>query len=176
LRDAACDARREVSVPEFTRIKHKVGAPPADDLEEGIVDVLGWHAQFGEFLLDVTIRHPNAKAVADRAANENGHAAKVGETHKHDRYKPSGGRFIVPLAIETYGRIGDEFLDWLMTLSSAARARDRSAGLAGVRHLSKWRFSLSTTLYKGIAKIIEDSFALHDGLGDAPFPSSSLVT
>ena len=54
-----------------------------------------------------------------------------------------------------------------MTMSSAARAKDRNAGLAGVRHLSKWKLQLSTALYKGIAKSIEDSFSLHDGLGDA---------
>ena len=67
---------------------------------------------------------------------------------------------MVPLAIETYGRTGEEFNDWLMTLSSAARARDRTSGLSAGRHLSKWRLALNVALYKGIAKIIEDSYTL----------------
>ena len=176
LTTAGFDARREVSIPEFTTQKIDTSAPSGVCLVDGIVDVLGWHVVLGEFLLDVTVRHPHAVSVAKKAATVAGSAAAHGERDKHVRYPPRGGRSIVPLAIETFGRLGTEFDEWLMTLSSAARARDRNSGLSGCRHLSKWRAALSTALYKGIAKTIEDSYTLcRSPAHPAAFLSSAAV-
>ena len=160
LTSAGFDARREVSIPEFTCQRVNPLNPNGVDFIDGIVDVLGWHVVLGEFLLDVTVRHPLAVQVAKRAATVAGTAALAGERDKHLRYPAKAGRCIVPLAIETFGRIGSEFDEWLMTLASAARARDRASGLSGSRHLTSWRAALNTALYKGIAKTIEDSCTL----------------
>ena len=160
LTAAGFDARREVSIPEFTSTRTSRSTPGHSEMVDGVVDVLGWHVVLGEFLLDVTVRHPHAVSVLPRSATTAGAAAAAGELDKHLRYPSRGGRSVVPLAIETYGRLGDEFNDWLMTLSSAARARDRMAGLSAGRHLSKWRLALNVALYKGIAKTIEDSYTL----------------
>ena len=160
LTTAGFDARHEVSIPEFTSQRINPTSPGGVDFIDGIVDVLGWHVVLGEFLLDVSVRHPLAVQVARRAATVAGTAALAGERDKHLRYPAKAGRCIVPLAVETFGRIGCEFDEWLMTLASAARARDRDSGLSGMRHLTTWRSALNTALYKGIAKTIEDSYTL----------------
>ena len=177
LQSAGFDARREISIPEYTQertIRHHDGTTTTDTVD-GVVDVLGWHMVLGEYLLDVAVRHPLAQRVAHKASTCPGHAALQGETDKHSRYPDRSGRRIVPLAIETFGRIGSEFNEWLLTLSSAARAQDRSLGLAGGRHLSKWRLQLSTAVYKGIAKTLEDSYTLCKGTGDALLHRTAVI-
>ena len=62
---------------------------------------------------------------------ETGHAARAAAAAKHSRYRPHTagvpGR-LVPFAVETYGRLGDEALSFLR--KAAGRACRRTTALA----------------------------------------------
>ena len=82
---------------------------------------------------DVVVTHPSAETYLHQAAGENSHAASQVEAGKHQRYPPGGrdgsvrGR-LVPLAVETYGRLGAEGLRFLR--KAAGRACTRTSALA----------------------------------------------
>ena len=80
--------------------------------------------------LDVAVAHPCAGTYVGDAATENGYAARKAEERKHERYPPNArvrGR-LVPLAVETYGRLGEEGLRFLRR--AAGRACTRTTALA----------------------------------------------
>ena len=152
--DSGLQARREVPIAEFTRIVATTAGPETRD---GIVDVLGWSSLWGEFLLDVTVRHPGAARYYPDSCHTTGHANSTAERDKAITYAASAGRVVTPCSIETYGRFGNLFEDFLQKLASCARQRDRSRGISSVRYLSKWRLQVGTALMKGIAKTIHDA-------------------
>ena len=170
LNEAGFQARREVSIPEFTRPKRVRGVVVEGEFEDGIVDVLAWHVLRGELLLDITVRHPLTPTYISKAALIPGHAAQVAEKQKHDRYPSADGRSITPVALETFGRIGAEFDELLLTVAAISRDKDRRQGCSGTRCLSRWRLLLSTAVAKGIAKLIEDSHTRHAGNARKPPP------
>ena len=80
--------------------------------------------------LDVAVAHPCAGTYVGDAATEDGYAARKAEERKHERYPPNArvrGR-LVPLAVETYGRLGEEGLRFLRR--AAGRACTRTTALA----------------------------------------------
>ena len=80
--------------------------------------------------LDMVVAHPCAATYLHGAAGESGHAASQAEAGKHGRYPPNArvrGR-LVPLALETYGRLGQEGLRFLR--KAAGRACTRTSALA----------------------------------------------
>ena len=80
--------------------------------------------------LDVVVAHPCSASYLAGAASENGFAAWKAEEGRHQRYQPTlrvRGR-LVPLAVETYGRLGDEGLSFLRR--AAARGCTRTTALA----------------------------------------------
>ena len=80
--------------------------------------------------LDTVVTHPCAATYCAGAAAANGHAARQWEVAKHRRY-PQGPRVqgrLVPLAMETYGRLGEEGLRFLR--KAAGRACTRTSTLA----------------------------------------------
>ena len=80
--------------------------------------------------LDVVVAHPCSETYVREAATEDGYAARQAEERKHVRYPPNarvGGR-LVPLAVETFGRLGEEGLRFLR--QAAGRACVRTTALA----------------------------------------------
>ena len=80
--------------------------------------------------LDTVVTHPCAATYCTGAAGANGYAARQAEAGKHGRYPPNPrvpGR-LVPLAVETYGRLGEEGLRFLRR--AAGRACTRTSTLA----------------------------------------------
>ena len=80
--------------------------------------------------LDLVVAHPCAATYCHGAAAQNGYAARQAEAGKHSRYPPNPrvrGR-LVPLAAETYGRLGKEGLRFLR--KAAGRACTRTSALA----------------------------------------------
>ena len=80
--------------------------------------------------LDMVVPHPGAATRLHGAAAANGHAASQAEAAKHTRYPPNAhvrGR-LVPFAVETYGRLGEEGLRFLR--KAAGRACTRTTALA----------------------------------------------
>ena len=81
--------------------------------------------------LDVVVTHPCAPAYCADAAVESGFAARTAAAAKHTKYQPHTagvpGR-LVPFAVETYGRLGEEALSFLR--KAAGRASRRTTALA----------------------------------------------
>jgi len=80
--------------------------------------------------LDTVVAHPCAATYCTGAAAEDGFAARRAEEAKHARYPPNArvqGR-LVPLAVETYGRLGEEGLRFLR--KAAGRVCTRTTALA----------------------------------------------
>jgi len=80
--------------------------------------------------VDTVVAHPCSASHLHGAAGASGHAARQAEAAKHGRYPPNRqvrGR-LVPLAVETYGRLGEEGLRFLRR--AAGRACTRTTALA----------------------------------------------
>ena len=80
--------------------------------------------------LDMVVTHPCAASHLHGASRESGYAAAEAEAAKHGRYPATAharGR-LVPLAVETYGRLGSEGLRFLR--QAAGRACRRTSALA----------------------------------------------
>ena len=85
---------------------------------EAILDIVAtWPGQVRPAWIDVTVRCPHAERYPV-AHSRPGHAAAVVEQSKLERYGPS----VFPVAIETYGRIGDRSRESLQVLALLAGA------------------------------------------------------
>ena len=92
--------------------------------------VVHFPASWQTSLVDVTIRCPHGvkQSPSDKTP---AHAAMGGESDKARRY----GNGVLPLAFETYGRLGPLSLLTLQTLADAAAV----AGQVNTRRLTGWR-------------------------------------
>ena len=97
LEEAGGIARREAFVPELSR-----GT-------EAWLDVwAGGIIEMPDLLLDITVRHPRAERYQPAASHTAGAAAARAEKEKEDRYPPASGRYVWPVAHETWGRLGQQ--------------------------------------------------------------------
>ena len=83
--------------------------------------------------VDTKVTHPCAASFLAGAAAEDGYAARQAEAGKHSRYPPNPqvrGR-LVPLAVETYGRLGEEGLRFLRKAAGRACARTSTLAVLG---------------------------------------------
>ena len=84
--------------------------------------------------VDVVVTHPCAASYLHGAAGESGYAAAQWESAKHQRYPPNPhvrGR-LVALAVETYGRLGQEGLRFLWKAVGRACTRTSALAVLGV--------------------------------------------
>ena len=74
-----------------------------------------YQADDGRMWLDISVRHPAAGSTSEvtAAAKRDGEAARRGEREKHTRYP---GDRLVPLVVESGGRLGGEARQWLRAL------------------------------------------------------------
>ena len=82
---------------------------------------------------DTVVTHPCATTFCHGAAGTNGYAASQAEAAKHGRYPPNArvrGR-LVPMAVETYGRLGTEGLRFLRKAAGRACARTTALAVLG---------------------------------------------
>ena len=121
------------------------------------MDIVAWSPMYGEFLLDVTVRHPLTFSYQPQASQIDGIANDMANLDKQARYPPQGGRAVVTASTETWGRLGTQLQTWLSTLASAARERDRARGLSASRYLPRWRLLLTSAVQKAVYKIIQDA-------------------
>ena len=73
-------------------------------------------------LVDVTIRHPMAKAYQPAASNEARATAAKADIQKIERYPGAAGWHVTPFAIESWGRLSDSAEALLQTMAAAAAA------------------------------------------------------
>jgi len=97
-------------------------------------DVLLIDASEGAVVLDVSFIHPAGDKVVAKAAKEVGSAAEVRENEKVAKYKEraQGGYKFVPLAHESYGRLGKQAMSYLHHLAESA------CGDRNKRDVSMW--------------------------------------
>ena len=151
-KEAGGIVRREVVIPEFQR--EGTNGP-----EDAIADVTihGTAAAY-EMLLDVTIRHPGAGRYTE-AGIKDGVAAKKAEEEKKTKYPPRGGREMIPMAIEAYGRWGEIGLQTLRALAGAAndevemRGGERDAQAT----MRRWLAETDLALIRGMARAIREA-------------------
>ena len=111
--------------------------------------------------LDTVVTHPCAVTYCDGAAAANGHAARQAEVGKHHRHPPGPrvqGR-LVPLAVETYGRLGEEGLRFLRKAAGRACTRVSTLAVLGEEGppaaLGAWLERQSVALQKNNAAVLK---------------------
>ena len=149
--------RREAWVREF--------ATPSS---EAVLDVWAFGvADVADLLVDVTITHPLCASQQPQASTEAGSAAAAAEMRKWQRYPAAGGRMVVPFAVETWGRLGDEAESLLETLAAAAsrRANLRGHSCSATGYLKRWRAALDAVAQRGVAMSLTSAYV---GLAGRP--------
>ena len=130
---------------------------------------------------DVTVRHPRANRYWRVAADEDGHAAIVGERSKTERYPAVPDAALLPVeafGVETFGRLGPQALDVLR--SARGRVVERlapSQRWVGAALHARWLGQLSVALLCGLFDAALGSWGalvvppLAEGAG-GPLPSA----
>ena len=150
---AGYTSMRERLVPEWVqRRRHRAGGW---SIRQAQLDLQLYHPPDDPVVYgDVVIGHPHALKYRRAAAVTDGATAAAKEREKHGRYPASRlvrGR-LVPFAVETYGRWGDEAVKFFKT--AAERAGQRHADLrclgrnAAAAVSGKYATQLSCTLQK----------------------------
>ena len=96
VEDADFHGRMEVPIPEFMRLKRG-----STEYEDAIMDIVAWSPMYGEFLLDVTVRHPLTFSYQPQASQIDGIANDMANRDKQARYPPQGGRAVVTASMNT---------------------------------------------------------------------------
>ena len=120
-----------------------------DDKRDAVLDlVVTFPGSFAQSWVDVSIRCPHAERYA-QASSVPGEAAAKAAEEKHDRYGP----FVLPLAFESYGRLGTAGRCTLEALAvhAGACAKDR---WAVQRLVPRWLASLERAVIFSIAEIV----------------------
>lgn len=156
--ETGAHVRREAYVREFSSIS-----------QEAWLDIWTFAGlRIQDLLVDVTVRHPMASAYQPGAADADGVAAVAGEGDKAERYPSSGGRRVVPFAMETWGRLGPAAEALLESLAAEATRQSLRRGQATTAsaYLRRWRATLDAALQKAMAAALSSARC---GLPGRPF-------
>ena len=155
-RDAGHSALLEQMVPEFGLKKRRRDG--REVLEEAILDVeLFGQPTAPERLLDGTVCHPAAAHILPAAAATPGAAAAEGVRCKEDRYLDTGGKTVVPCAVEAWGRVDGKLSNLLDELAVLAAQRQRDRGVLPTRWGARWRTLSRVRLTMGVARALLDA-------------------
>jgi len=147
-KQAGLKAWKEQVIP---RLVHHMSAKHAQ-VEHPRVDVFAYSTYpIQEFLLDTVIPHPIAKLPS--AAQITSFANNKAETEKLEKY----GQQVIPLSIETFGRLGDHALAFIHTLTRFAKQNNRLLNLPAGSLSHKWKAQLNIHLQKTIAAAIDSA-------------------
>ncbi len=147
FRDARLKPTREVVVPALTRVvaprtkarylRHDEPLPVLEHLEDSVLDIHAWGPNAPNYLIDVTVRHPDpTQRAATDCGIHDGAAALAGDAEKLARYPPKDGLKLIPASIETWGRMSPVFCDLLRELAGIISVNQQAFGLARTRPLS----------------------------------------
>ena len=115
---------------------------------------------------DVTVRNPLAKSyrksvtlagVRGSATTMDSFSCLMARTKKRKRYPDVDNAQVKTLAVEVFGRIGEEMIGHLQSLATAAARQDGAFGRPIVRWFSRWTTSSSFAIARAIARSIENS-------------------
>ena len=144
--DIGAYVRREVYVQEMSA-------------SDAILDVWAFGvAELPDLLVDVTVRHPACVHYLPAPAAITGYVAEYAEKEKIAKHPASKGRHIVPLAHETFGRLGAQAEDLLSRCAGVATRLAHRQGRLPPPSLRTWRARLDATPAKGVAAQLHASF------------------
>ena len=100
---------------------------------------------------DVTARNPRAERYVQKAAETEGATATKAEGEKAETYPPRGGKQVVALSHELWGRLGSQAEHILHLCAALGARRDHRAGRPPAQRLRRWRATLDATLHRAVA-------------------------
>ncbi len=104
-----------------------------------------------------------------------GLAAAGGEKDKLIRYPSCRGKQCTPCAIETFGRLGDMFHNFLTMLQNLARRRDAVLGLPKGNYVNRWLPQINAVLNRSLARQLFDSMYASQPSSSAVVPPASFI-
>ena len=138
--DIGAVARREVYVQELS------------GTQEAWLDMWGFGVpELPDALLDITVRHPRAACYMPAAAWAFRYAAGAAGGEKEKKYAAAGGRRVIAVAHETWGRLHSSAEELLAACAGIAARRDYRRGRPPGCHLRRWRAHLDAALHRSIA-------------------------
>jgi hypothetical protein len=152
IRRAGCATSAEPSYSNLVAPSQRGGAA---GLKRG--DILAILPGGRIAVLDCVVTHPAAATYAQRASQEAGSAAALAETRKRqafERFGDGAGYEFVPLAVESFGRLGKDAARFLNDLGDVAAADGCASKEAFVRTV---RQELSCALCRGNARMYDRS-------------------
>ena len=131
------------------------GAAGSDEAVEARLDLHLWSSSqqwLWEAWLDATVTHPWREALRHKAAREDGAAAAEATRRKRRRYGDgSGGIAVTAVAVETWGRLGDEAAELLAQLAAHWAGGARAGPAAAAATERRWRAELGIALTRAQA-------------------------
>ena len=157
-------ARKEAVVPEWCEwvtVRSRChGLPDTRKFVEARLDLEAVDLAEGQRRhFDCTLRNPTAKTYLKSGRNAgsvDGYACLQAAIDKNRRYPPRSGLAVETCAAETYGRLGQEFVDILADLDCRASREARARNLPTSQFFSNWLDTLSAGIARGGARTICD--------------------
>ena len=139
----AAELRRLHFETDIERVVPELSSPESD----AIMDLVTFSPDcFSRFLVDVTVRTPNASRCT-HASVKPGEAASFGASDKRERY----GESVLAIPLETYGKLGEEAESALWTLAQAAQ-RAGGNGTASRIHRA-WKVKMQRVVLRAVADV-----------------------
>ena len=147
-----------------------VGAPGSAEAVEARLDLHLWAPQeagASEAWVDVTTTHPFQQKCRDKAAVEDGVAAKAAENRKRQRYGGGvGGVVVQAFAVELWGRHGVQAEELLSALAAAWAERHGCNAAKTATTLRRWRAEIGIAVVRAIAATAAMASARDRGRAD----------
>lgn len=138
--------------PRYVRLAHGAHDIAAAGSRRG--DILTLMPDGRTVVLDTVVTHPSASTYVRRAAAETGFAAERAALEKHRNFKEiagdGAGYQFVPLAMESYGRLGREAARFLGELGHVAAENGHITKAAFVRASHR---RISCAIVRGNARV-----------------------
>ena len=134
---------------------------------DAVLDVEALCPELGlAWFFDATVRNPLAKRYRKsatigidfgNAASLDSFSCRLAHEEKQKRYPPRDDICCKTMALEVFGRMGDEMASHLQALASMAKQQDVDFGRPQVNWFRRWSCSISCGVARCVARCIESS-------------------
>lgn len=141
--------------PPYTRLAQTGRAAAAAGMTRG--DILTFLPDGSVNVLDTVVTHPGNQSYVGRASRVDGHAAELAAADKWREYRAAagsgggGGYTFIPLAMESFGRLGREAASFLSALGDIAAEGGRGVSKAAFIRAAHRRISVA--IVRGNARV-----------------------
>ena len=116
------------------------------------MDVVAYCNDGTEYLIDVSARNPLANRYRHGASTQAGYACGRGEYDKERRYPTRRGKQVIPCIVESFGKLGGKFLDF-MDQAGVHAIVSGAHGSSQPRHIKgRWLTDISSVINKCVAR------------------------